>query len=239
MRIIDKITDYYDYLQDSTDKLVFDRRGSFLLTREMFCERICFTRDWASKYRLVLLQCGATFWLFLITITEWDTERRPTDDPLWYKEHRPTDYTMELLATWKDYNKKRELLKLDLIKIYRSYRSYRIWVWDDYEEIIARVSVLKNEIIHNNFDVETNIGSCIKVTSSKGGFVEEEQHIPILKACGVGNIIAPIEMFCAIEEYFSLEKTESERTEAIGTTNDDKIIMHGFDTKTSFRRKKQ
>ncbi len=239
MRIIDKITDYYDYLQDSTDKLVFDRRGSFLLTREILCVKIRFTRYyWESKYRFVLLQCGATFWLFLVTITAWDAEHRPKDNILWYKEHRPTDYTMELLATWKDYDKKRELLKLDLINVHRIYdmrvRKTREF---DHEKILARVSYIKNEIIHNNYDVETNISSYTKVTSSKGGFVEEEQRIPILRACGVGSIIEPIEMFCAIEEYFSLEETASERAEAIGATNDDKIIMHGFDTKTSFRGK--
>lgn len=226
MRIIDKITDYYDYLQDSTDKLVFDRRGSFMLTREIFCDKICFTRHYReSKYRFVLLQCGPTFWLLLVTITKRDNE------------HRPTDYTMELLATWKNYDKKRELLKLDLIYIQGIYGIYS-WMTRElvYDKIIARVSDIKNEIIHNNFDVENSIGSYTKVTSSKGGFVTEEQNIPILRACGVGNIIEPIEMFCAIEEYFSLEKTASERTEALGSTNDDKIIMHGFDTKTSFRK---
>jgi hypothetical protein len=35
-----------------------------------------------------------------------------------------------------------------------------------------------------------------------------------------------------------MEKSKLETTEAKGTTNDDKIIMHGFDTKTSFRGKK-
>ena len=38
MRIIDKNTDYYDYLQDSEDTLVFDRRGSYLLTKDRLCE---------------------------------------------------------------------------------------------------------------------------------------------------------------------------------------------------------
>ena len=33
MRIIDKQHDFYDYLQDPTDRIVFDRRGSFLLTK--------------------------------------------------------------------------------------------------------------------------------------------------------------------------------------------------------------
>ena len=225
MRIIDKNTDYYDYLQDPTDKLVFDRRGSFLLTKVLFCERISLIRYFKeSKYRFVLLQCGATFWLLLITITKRNDL------------HNPTDYTMELLTTWKNYDKKRELLKLELITIRGIYGMHN-WKTRDYiyEKIIARVSDIKNAIIHDNFSVEKNIGSYTKVTSRKGGFIQEEQTIPILRACGIGNIIDPIEMFCAIEEHFSLEKTASERTEAIGATNDDKIIIHGFDTKTSFR----
>ena len=34
MRIIDKLRDYYDYLQDPTDTLVFDRRNSYVVTKE-------------------------------------------------------------------------------------------------------------------------------------------------------------------------------------------------------------
>jgi hypothetical protein len=60
-------------------------------------------------------------------------------------------------------------------------------------------------------------------------------EIPILKASGLASVIDPLEMFCSIEEYFSREKTMAETTEPKGITNDDKIIMHGFDTKTSFR----
>ena len=59
--------------------------------------------------------------------------------------------------------------------------------------------------------------------------------VPILRDTGLSTIINAIDIFTAIEEHFSLLKTESERTEPIGSTNDDKIIMHGFDTKSSFR----
>jgi hypothetical protein len=43
-------------------------------------------------------------------------------------------------------------------------------------------------------------------------------------------------IFYAIEEHFSMEKTASETTEAKGTTDEDKIAMHGFDVKKSFRK---
>ena len=227
MRIIDKQHDFYDYLQEPTDKLVFDRRGSFLLTKEIFCEKISVIRyHRESKYRFVLLQCGATFWLFLVTITKWNNT------------HKPTKYTMELLSTWKNYDKMRELLRFDLITIRGIYGLYE---WKNkefnYEKMMARVEDLKNAILHGDYDIENCIGKYTRVIGAEGGIFEEEQSVPILKACGLGNLIEPIEMFCAIEEYFSLEKTASERTEAIGSTNDDKIIMHGFDTKTSFRGK--
>ena len=62
---------------------------------------------------------------------------------------------------------------------------------------------------------------------------------PILTACGIKDLITPEDIFMAIEEHFSLLKTESERIDPIGATNNDKIEMHGFDTKTSFRGKQK
>ena len=57
-----------------------------------------------------------------------------------------------------------------------------------------------------------------------------------IKACGIADLIDPVTVFCAIEEHFSMKKTISETTEARGTTDEDKAIMHGFDAKTSFRK---
>ena len=50
MRIIDKQHDFYDYLQDPTDRIVFDRRGSFLLTKERFCDGIKLQRYHNNNY---------------------------------------------------------------------------------------------------------------------------------------------------------------------------------------------
>ena len=66
---------------------------------------------------------------------------------------------------------------------------------------------------------------------------KEEKHIPLLKASGLAEFLDAHEVYLAFEEYFSLEKTESERREPIGTTDIDKIESHGFDKKTSFRGK--
>ncbi len=211
MRIIDKQHDFYDYLQDSTDTIVFDRRGSFLLTKEdlrTYLNYVTFRRD---DYRFLLLQCGGTFWLFLVTILK----KSQSDIVL--------DYDLKELISWKNYDKPNELLKLDLI----SFRMYRSTYKNIDENVIK---VFKNAIDHNDFRVEYTLSD---YKSDK-----QNKRLPLLKACGIGNIVDTTLMFCAIEEYFSIEKTKAEKTVAEGTTNKDKITMHGFDIKESFRGKR-
>ena len=228
MRILDNKHDFYDYLQDSTDRLVFDRRRSFLFTKSMFCWQINFLRYWQdSKYRFVLLQCGATFWLILVTITEKDTYGNITN------------YTLEVLDSWKNYDKPNKLLKIDLINFVNMYKM-RDYTLNDYkikdymlDRLRTHVNDLRDAIDHNNIRYEHSINKGVTIVDDKN----DTHTIPLLAPCGIGNVIDPTTMFCAIEEYFSIEKTKSESTEAIGTTNDDKIVMHGFDTKTSFRGK--
>lgn len=60
---------------------------------------------------------------------------------------------------------------------------------------------------------------------------------PILKDIGIPSVVDGFEIYKALEEFFGTEKTASERSEAVGTTNEDKILSHGFDTKSSFRGK--
>lgn len=226
MRIIDKQHDFYDYLQDPTDRIVFDRRGSFLLTKEIFCYGIRFQRYHNnSRYRFVLLQCGAAHWLFLVTITVMD------------RIGNPVDYDMELLRSWKNYNRPNKLIELNVI-------SFRISMWDymlqdiDTQKVRTRVSDLEAAVDQGNYWVEYDLGCHIKITDHKGILKKEMQNLPILKACGIAGLIDPVSIFCAIEEYFSIEKTASETTEARGVTDEDKVIMHGFDAKTSFRKRK-
>ena len=227
MRIIDKNQDFYDYLQDSTDTLVFDRRNSFLLTKEYFCRSLSIYRYRDSKYRFILLQCGSTFWLFIVTITKCNSYGSVED------------YEVELLTTWKNYDKSNELLKLDMIQFKNSYKMYEYRTRDFvYDRIKENVDDLVSAINRNDFSVETNMNKYINYVDYKCSYKKEEKTLPLLKACGIGNILDPQQIFCAIEEYFSTEKMKLETTEAKGTTNDDKITMHGFDTKTSFRNNK-
>lgn len=239
MRIIDRNVDFYDYLQDYDDTIVFDRRNSWLLTKQEVLRRIALQvgrgkyfrqmRD-ENNYRFVLLQCGATFWLFYLEITERDAE------------NYPTDYKMELIISWKNFNKKREIIKLQTIGI--GYPTNELFMEGfiynrtvNIDKLKAHAKEVATAIDNNDYGEGNNLGVFTKSTSYKMGWKNEKMTIPLLKACGVGNLINPIEIFTAIEEHFSLEKTEAERTEPLGATNNDKIIMHGFDTKSSFRGK--
>ena len=224
MRIIDKQHDFYDYLQDPTDRIVFDRRGSFLLTKEMFCEGMKCQRYYSdSKYRFVLLQCGVAYWLFLITITEKDLG------------NRINNYNIELLKNWKNYDGANELIKLSVVSINKHMWSY--WLYDmDVEKVRIHVNDLMDAVNQGNYRLEYNLGCHTKVTDYKGISKEEIQSMPILKACGIADLVDPVSIFCALEEHFSMKKTASETTEAKGATDEDKAIMHGFDAKKSFRK---
>ncbi len=234
MRIIDKNTDFYDYWQTvyPDSSITFDRTDSFLLTKDIFCEHLSALRN---RYRFiedlkphhfVLLQVCNTFWLFLAEITE------QTNYGL------PKDYSIELLTTWKNYNKPCCLTKLDVISfdwhidsmLYRDgcYKTY------DKTKIMNRASILIQAVDTNNFRVDHSVN---KHMIYRGDGTKVEKHIPLLKACGIGNCIDSLEIFLAFEEYFSLEKTSSERTTSIGLTNKEKIENHGFDVKKSFRGK--
>ena len=217
MRIIDKNNDFYDYLQDSTDTLVFDRRGSYLITKESLCSSLSWYDYRSQKYRFLLLQCGATFWLILLKVKKMDKYN-----------NKITDYEMEVLNSWRNYDKPNDLLKLDFILFSNTYKIFDYKINDYvYENIKNNVKDFVDSINRNDYRYY-NIFKC--------DLDSNVYRIPLLKACGFGNIVDVQEMFCAIEEYFSIEKMKLETTEPKGSTNNIKIEMHGFDTKSSFRK---
>ena len=231
MRIIDKNHDFYDYMQSPSDTIVFDRRNSFLLTKEMVCNKLKYTSD--DKHRILLLQCGARFWLILLTVTK-------TEGNTSLYNEKPIDYTLELLDHWADYNKPRRIISLEEISLRCNVFGYDMFLgkMDFYDMIKKNVSRIRVAVEYNEHKVLTNFNTLIVSTDHKNGWTEKTYDIPLLNACGIKNIISPDSIFAAIEEHFSMEKSEAETTEAKGATNDDKIVMHGFDTKTSFRGKR-
>lgn len=226
MRIIDRQNDFYDYLQDPTDTLVFDRRKSFLLDKKRICEAMhkCNRFRNCSHY-LITIQCGAVFWLFLATITEFDK-----GIVVW---REPKNYELKLLFSWKNYDVKSRPIRVAVHEC-----DLRRWNKKTSEYVISYDDIRNDTKLYNSIhDGGEDCSTLKSFPCAKNGWREVVYDFPILRGIGVSNFIDPVEIFCAIEEHFSRAKTASERTEPIGITNDDKIIMHGFDTKTSFRGK--
>ena len=223
MRIIDKNNDYYDYLQVRDDDIVFDRRGSIPLSKTDILECID-RRDFRfhEPFISLLLQCGATYWLLLAEGKDKKTINY---------EDKFTDYNIEVLTSWKDYDKPLEVLRLQWISIGHiwyydyydvSYKNRNIVKTLDRDKLARETPKFKDAIIQKDYDVVHTFG---------------KDKILLLKSVGIPLIISPDEIYNAIDECFSLMKTGAESTVAEGTTNNDKIKNHGFDTKTSFRGK--
>ena len=240
MRIIDKQKDFYDFYQGiyRDDSIVFDRTDSFLLTKEIMCYHLRRARAhcrwwWKGHYTehcFMLMQVGNAFWLFLVRMVDSET----------YNNDTPIDYDVYIVTTWKDYDLPRKLFSLDIID-FSNDLTHKIIEFDlkqgyqyDIAEILARTEDLIKAINHGEYDV---LDSVNKYVYRKDGGEEIEKHIPLLKASGVNQVIDPLDIYLAFEEYFSLEKTASERTESVGLSNNEKVENHGFDLKTSFRGK--
>lgn len=209
MRIVNsKIYDIYDYLQDYDDTIIFDRKDSFMLTKDMVYTALYYTGSKPQKF--ILMQCGVRYWLFLATINN-------------------KSFDVELLSTWKNYNRCKELIKIDVVSFYDTFRFYEYRKGFNHDKLIKDVDSLVNNINTSNYHIEKTICPC--------KMYNKVYNIPILKSSGFIASVNPEDIFYAIEEYFSLEKTANERTTANGTTNNDKITSHGFDLKTSFRGK--
>lgn len=221
MRIIDKNTDFYDYLQNIyIDKTItFDRTDSYLLTKEIMCDNMNYLNEVGDIVFLLMQVCNK-FWLFRITVTEVT------------KGSMPKKYKIELISSWDNYDKKSELIQLAFIRFGISiYRSALDTSKLHTSEAFTRSDVLINAINTNDYDVYANITAHTFYNNDS----KTVKHIPILKACGIADFIDPLEIYLAFEEYFMLEKSSSERTESVGLTDKEKIGNHGFDIKSSFR----
>lgn len=236
MRILDKNTDFYDYLQNvyKDDTFTFDRTDSFLLTKELMCNHLYVRRTYSPRkdkdrkhYNFVLLQICNTFWLFLVEITAID------------EYDRPVDYEMELVTSWREYNKPRVLCDLSVIEFHYAIGgqiSLANGWWSvgyDRDKVHEKAGILVQAVNTNDYKVKSRIDRHVIYYGNYND--KTEKHIPLLKACGIASLVDPLDVYLSFEEYFSLEKTASERREPIGTTDKDKIESHGFDTKISFR----
>jgi hypothetical protein len=65
----------------------------------------------------------------------------------------------------------------------------------------------------------------------------KEYSVPILKDTFIAKFIHPEDIYYSIEEFISSKKNDID-TESKGLTDKEKVINHGFDTKSSFRNVK-
>lgn len=214
MRIIDSNKDYYDFYQNiyRDNTFTFDRRDSYDLSKNEFCRNFVLDMRWYryvrckdNGERYLLLQICNHFWLMLLTITKTDNYGCCLD------------YSLELLDEWKDYNRKRELIKFSQIKNY----------YYGHQNREAFIDAVK----HNDYDVRKTFDNFSFYRDN----IKEKRHIPILKNIGIAALIKPLNIYLALEEYFAAEKASQERTTSVDLTNDDKVTNHGFDLKSSFR----
>lgn len=231
MRILDKNTDFYDFYQNvyRDDSVIFDRMDSFVVTKDMMCKYFehyeYFYRN-EDGHRFILLQVCNTFWLFGVKATEVDR---------WYIKN----YKVSLIAKWKNYDKPRVLIQLDLISLPKKIislicRDEKDKVYSIYGLSGKQVSMLMDTFNYNNYKVLYSVNRHIVFY---GDGRREEKHIPLLKACGIGDCVDPLDIYLSFEEYFSLEKQDNERVESLGLTDIEKVENHGFDKKISFRGK--
>ena len=68
-----------------------------------------------------------------------------------------TDYDLELLKYWKDYNRSNELIKLNVVSFGISMWDYRIRDIDP-EKVKARVNDLKEAVGQGNYRLEHDLG---------------------------------------------------------------------------------
>lgn len=232
MKIIDRNSDYYDYLWQQNggdDEVVFDRRGSVLLSKQTLCDAIncgdgCYRIVNGKKRFIPLLpynffpwekKNGEPFFLFVLAagfnffVIKLSSLR--------YEENTNLliDFSMELICSRKWYEYKGEPLNLYTV--------------DSKAFVVDKLSA---EEWH-----KANFSNCnFRPLLNLSGELER-CPIPILRGAGFASIIPPEEIYCGIDEYLLASKNDVS-AESAGLSDADKAVNHGFDKRTSFRNVK-
>lgn len=173
MRIIDKNKDYYDYLQCYDDDVVFDRRGSYVLTDKEFMDYVwlCYNDNKLSN-KYILLSVGYSYWLFNMVCT---------DRALINEYIRPINYSLELLEHWKDYE---HFTKLHFGQVEKNYSTEYLfskkWDWK---------SNLIDEIKRGNYKYKCD-------------FTERHPNL-IFRNIKIPSVVMADDLYNAFDEYFS------------------------------------
>lgn len=202
MQIIDKNKDFYDYFQDYDSDIVFDRRGSRILTNEELNVWLLWSRHKAED-KYFLLQIGYTNWLILAKPTKINRDG--------YGGYTIEDFSLELIEMWKDYNKSVDF-KFGEIKTYYTMEYVT-------SKKFNHKTALIDDIKLGNFEYKNNF-------TEKSPIVLNKTKLP--------SILNAQEVYLAIEEWLSHKKDDIVHD---SMTDKEKIVSHGFDTKSSFRGK--
>lgn len=202
MKILDKNKDFYDYLQDYDSDIVFDRRGSHILTNEELNFFPLYNRYKVNDVYL-LLQIGYTNWLIV------EKPIKIIKDVSGYNIVK--DFSIELIEKWKDYNKSVDF-KFGEIKT-------RYTIEYITSKKFNHKTALIDDIKLGNFEYKNNL-------AEKSPIVLSKTKLP--------SILNAQEVYLAIEEWLLHKKDDSIHD---SMTDKEKIVSHGFDTKSSFRGK--
>ena len=213
MRIIDKNKDFYDYLQCYDDDVVFDRRGSYILTNQDICDLWCgFHEDFSDKY--LLLQVGYSYWLMIAKCES--TAVSTTNAP------QCVDYSLELMDYWKDYNHFDSLHFGAVDKHFSAeFLFSKKWDWK---------SNLIDEIKRGNYEYKVDF------TDNKNWHLNTEKEFSelIFSKTKIPSVVNAFDLYNAFDEYFSHLKDD---VKVDNMTDIEKVESHGFDIKQSFRGK--
>ena len=213
MRILDKYKDYYDFFGHiSEDKtLVYDRRGSTPLTLEQILYHLLNGRYRYHYNDVLYFGLHVGFKLFILEVTNLQID---TDKKTGKVKHASGD--IGLVDSIDNFNWKGKPLQLvHLRKPVPKYQSYMAQLrrWDQSYQSQLKI----DPIMQVKDDKVTN-----ELLAEK----------PLLLDTGIPALIPPFEIYKNLEVYFSASKTE--KTVDIATNNE-KIVNHGFDMKSSFR----
>lgn len=215
MRIISKIKDFYDYISyefsDKDDDIVFDRRNSIILTKKDIASFLRLNDYEKKTYysdisNYLIFQVGCLFYL----IEVYDIEYK---DVIYcgVKQKEFSNYKMKVLSKWRNYNNK------DVMNFYKLHRYFY------YKTDNQFIDYAKSEILSEDDKME------------RAGYADIKDKTFILNETGLASVIDPKEIYLGLDEYFSSLITDREKRESVGITNNEKIVNHGFDKKTSFR----
>ncbi len=203
MRIIDKNRDFYDYLQEYDSDIVFDRRGSYILTNGELNVWKSWSRHKNVDDTYFLLQIGYTNWLILSKPMKINQDG--------YGGYTVEDFSLELIEMWKNYNKSVDF-KFGEIKTHYTLEYLT-------SKKFNHKTALIDDIKLGNFEYKNNF-------TEKSPIVLSKTKLP--------SILNAQDIYLAIEEWLSHKKDEIAND---SMTDKEKIVSHGFDTKSSFRGK--